>query len=284
MRPAIWSVSDPEMYWGNPNLRWGYLLEPGDPGYVPPVPSVNTTKTKTKKMKRNTYYPPRQADQIVWLTNFRNKLASHATDLGLTPAQVAAILADCDWLLYGLQTWLPAVRTWAQSCTDAINETQNGTTAAVQVLPVFTPPPLPTGVVAVAPGVLTRLFATIQTLKDGGKCTDSISHDLGIIGTPQIGPDLSTIQPVISASTSGNQVNVKWGWGGNVAYLDRCEIQVDRGDGKGFSLLTIDTTPGYTDTQAFPAAAAVWSYRAIYRVGDVQVGDWGQTVSLSVGG
>ena len=33
------------MYWGNPNLRWGspsYLLEPGDPGYVPPSPPTPT--------------------------------------------------------------------------------------------------------------------------------------------------------------------------------------------------------------------------------------------------
>jgi len=47
---------------------------------------------------------------------------------------------------------------------------------------------------------------------------------------------------------------VKRNWGGNVMHLDSCEIQVDRGDDKGYGLLTIDTTPGYTDTQPFPAA------------------------------
>ena len=33
--------------------------------------------------------------------------------------------------------------------------------------------------------------------------------------------------------------------------------QVDRGDGKGYVLLTVDTTPNYVDTQPFPAAKAV---------------------------
>jgi hypothetical protein len=57
---------------------------------------------------------------------------------------------------------------------------------------------------------------------------------------------------------------------------------VDRGDGKGFVLLTIDTTPNYTDTQAFPASATRWIYKAIYRVNDAQVGVWSQPVNVTV--
>lgn len=58
---------------------------------------------------------------------------------------------------------------------------------------------------------------------------------------------------------------------------------MDRGNGKGFVLLTIDTTPGYTDTQAFHAAPTKWIYKAIYRVGDAQTGLWSQPVILLVG-
>jgi hypothetical protein len=59
---------------------------------------------------------------------------------------------------------------------------------------------------------------------------------------------------------------------------------VDRGDGKGFTLLTIDTTPNYTDTQSFPAGKSVWTYKAIYRVDDATVGIWSTPVSVPVGG
>lgn len=59
---------------------------------------------------------------------------------------------------------------------------------------------------------------------------------------------------------------------------------MDRGDGKGFVLLTVDTTPNYVDTQPFPAAKTVWSYKAIYRADDAQVGQWSQPVSVAVGG
>ena len=94
--------------------------------------------------------------------------------------------------------------------------------------------------------------------------------------------DYATIQPVISVVIVGGQVQVKWGWGGFAAWLDCCEIQVDRGDGKGFVLLTMDTTPGYTDTQPFPATKTVWTYRAIYQVNDARVGVWSQSVSVAV--
>jgi hypothetical protein len=233
-------------------------------------------------MKRNTYYPVRQADQIIWLTNFSNKLPGLAAALGLTPTQVTAAGADCGWLIYILQTWLPAARNWALACTDAATEAQSGDGAAPMTLPLFTAPALPSGVAPVNPGALDRLFALVQLIKDGGKCTDAIGTNLGLFGSAQAAPDLSTLQPAITATILGSQVNVKWGWGGNSAFLDSCEIQVDRGDGKGFGLLTIDTTPGYTDSQPFPAAPIRWTYRAIYRVDDHQVGVWSQPASVTV--
>ena len=286
MRPAIWTKDDPEMYWGNPNLRWNYLLEPGDPGYVPPSPPpipATETKTKAKKMKHNSYYPGKQTDQIAWLVNFYEKIAGHATALGLTTAQVTAILADCAWLIYVLQNWLNAVRTWAQSCTDAASLAQTGS-GGVQTLPVFTAPALPDGTAPVTLGALTRIFALVQQIKASGKCPPDIASDLGIVGSEAATPDLSALQPAITAKVNGNVVDLGWGWQGNAAWLDACEILVDRGDGKGYVPLVVDTTPNYNDTQTFPAAKTIWTYKAIYRANDRQVGLWSNAVSVTVGG
>ena len=41
---------------------------------------------------------------------------------------------------------------------------------------------------------------------------------------------------------------------------------------------------GYTDTAPFPAAPVKWTYRAIYHVGDSQVGLWSLPVSVTVAG
>ena len=150
------------------------------------------------------------------------------------------------------------------------------------VLPVFVTPALPAGATPVNTGALLRIFAFVQLIKDGGKCSDTNADILGITGSAQPGPDLTSIQPVITLVIVGNQVLVKWSWGGYSGYLDSCEIWVDRADGKGSVFLTIDTTPGYTDTQPLPAAHVVWTYRAIYRVGEQQVGVWSQSVSIAV--
>ena len=284
MKTAYWDSNlnwdDPNLYWGDP----GYLLEPGDPGYVPPVPSVNEPPKKGKRVKHNSYYPIRQGDQVAWLANFSSKLPGYATALGLASGQIAANTADCGWLIYILELWLPAVRAYEKACTGASVTAQTGAGSGAMSLPTFTAPALPTGVTAVAPGALERIFALVQVIKNSGKCTDAIGEDLGIIGSVATGPDLSTVEPLITAKVSGGAVKIGWGYAGNAAWPSGCEIQVDRADGHGFVLLTVDTTPNYVDTQPFPATKTVWSYKAIYRANDAQVGQWSQIVTVAVGG
>ncbi|MEY2481551.1 MAG: hypothetical protein QOK24_79 [Verrucomicrobiota bacterium] len=77
---------------------------------------------------------------------------------------------------------------------------------------------------------------------------------------------------------------IDWNWGGFSAFLDIREIQVDRGDNKGFVALAFDATPGYIDTTPFPAAPVKWTYQAIYRFGDSRVGQWSKPVGVTVGG
>ena len=60
-------------------------------------------------MTHNTFYPVRVGDQIIWLTNYRNKLPLFAAALALAAGAVSAAQADCDWLIYVLGTLLPSV-------------------------------------------------------------------------------------------------------------------------------------------------------------------------------
>ena len=285
MRIAYWDANDPEMYFDNPNLRWGspsYLLEPGDPGYVPVSPVNPQTKQKTKKMKRQRWFPTKINDQIAWLVNFRDNLPTYATALGLAPATVTAILADCNWLIYVLQNWLTDVRTFGTTATQASLLAQSGPAAGPVELPDFTPPALPNGVTPQPAGALDRIFDLVQVIKNSGKSNAEIDNALRIVGSEATGPDLTSIQPKFTVEIVGNQVIIKWTWGGQSDYLDSILLEVDRGDGKGFVLLTIDTTPGYTDTQPFPAVKTVWTYRGIYRVGDQPVGVWSAPVIIAV--
>jgi hypothetical protein len=233
-------------------------------------------------MKKSKFYPPSQPAQIVWHTTFANEIKIIGPNIDLTPAQIAATVADNLWMIYLLQAWLPSTRNWSTTGTIAMTEAQTGDGSSLMVLPVYVAPALPDGAAPVNTGALNRIFALVQDIKNDGKCSDKDALALGIVGSEQPGPDWTSLQPVFPVSIIGGQVNIKWNWGGYSDFLDACEIQVDRGDGKGFVLLTVDTTPGYTDTQPFPAAKTVWTYRAIYQVDDARVGVWSQSVSIAV--
>ncbi|MBL9153018.1 MAG: hypothetical protein JNK37_11050 [Verrucomicrobiales bacterium] len=280
---------------GDPNLRFingmGVYLEPGDPGFTPyPTLSDPKTNQKKRKMKHNSYYPTNVPAQILWLTNFYIKILEHAASLGVS-AQAAGIVADCRWLIYLLGTYQPAQKPWSKSNTDFIRDAQRGVGEAAMVLPVWNPPALPAAepapgtlpaVVPRPPGALDRIFSFVQVIQESTACTSQLCTDLGIIGTQDAGPDYETLQADFKVKIVGGQVFIDWGWGGHGKYLDMIQIQVDRG--QGWTDLAYDTTPGYTDTAPFPAALTTWRYRAIYRVGDAQVGVWSAEQTVNVGG
>jgi hypothetical protein len=129
-------------------------------------------------MKRQAYYPSRIARQIPWLENFSTKLPTYETALSLTGADVDANVAGCKYLIYVLSQWLPAVRAFGPADTESLDLLMTGSGPAAVALTTFTPPPLPTGVVPVPPGVLTRLFELVQTIKAAKGYTDAIGQDL----------------------------------------------------------------------------------------------------------
>ena len=233
-------------------------------------------------MLRQAYFPTRNADQVLWLENFVNKLSLYQATLGITATQFSGALADAYWLVYVLGSWLPAARATGPTFTQDAIAAQTGDGLAMCALSGFTAPPLPPAVVPVKTGALNRIFALVQSFKGMAGYTDAIGSDLRVVGPQHTAPDLTLVQPVISVKLNAAQVDITWGWGGNGAFLDMLEIQVDRGS--GYALLAFDTTPNYTDTAPFPAAPAKWKYKAIYHAGDQQVGHWSAEASVMLGG
>jgi hypothetical protein len=213
------------------------------------------------------------------LQTFKTNIGSYATTLGVSPAQVAAQAADADYFGFVLacqQIMLNGSQQWTawKKLTRAGGPVPP---AGAPVAPVF-----PDTVAAVLPGIEARFRALVQQIKVHPNYNTSIGEALGIEGAEQVGPDLATVQPDITATIVGDHVEIGWTWMKFAAFLDQCELQVDRGDGQGRRLLAIDTTPGYNDTQPFPATPTKWTYWAIFRVGDAQVGLWSKPVTVTV--
>lgn len=213
------------------------------------------------------------------LQTFKNAIPLYATTLGLTPAAVTAQAADADYYSFTLQSqqiMLGASRQWT-AWKDLVRYGGDLPPSGAPVAPV-----LPAAVPPVAPGIEPRFRALVKQIKAHPSYNAAMGEALGIEGSEQTGPDYATVQPNITATISGTHVEIGWNWGGFANFLDQLELEVDRG--AGFVLLAIDTTPGYTDNQAFPAAPVKWTYRAIYRLGDSRVGQWSNPVSVTVGG
>ena len=245
---------------------------------APAVPLFQTPKPPRKRMPKSDYIQSRDEEFSQQLLTFRNNITPYVATLGLTAPQVASQSADALYFQF-LVACQSLARDFGQQCTAWKTILRRGGEApgtGVPQVPAFgTPPPV------VAPGIEVRFRALAQQIKNQPAYNDAIGEALGLEGPAQTGPDYDALQPEISARVVGSRVEVEWDWAGQRAFLDMCELQVDRG--AGFVLLAFDTTPGYSDTHPFPATPARWTYRAIYRKGDAQVGQWSQLASVMVG-
>lgn len=227
-------------------------------------------------MAKAYYLPTDDAGKASWLSSLANKLPTYQTALGLSAADVAGTQADAIYFAYVLQVQSD-VATYSQQCTAYKNAARSGTGPSLGTAPVA--PAAVTAPPAVAPGIFTRATSLVNRSKVSLGYTESIGMALGMIGTdPNI--DVTTLKPVLTADLVAGQVVIGWMKYG----MDALEIHVDRGDGKGFVFLAIDTVPDYNDTAPLPPAgqSALWKYMAIYRQADERVGKWSDVISLAV--
>ncbi len=228
-------------------------------------------------MPKSYWLSPDDNGKDAQLTNLSAKLPNYKTTFGLDDADLASVRADSAFFHFCL-TAQGQVAAFAQQWTAYKNAARSGGDAALGPVPVA--PTLGAAPATVAPGIFKRLTALVAHLKTHKNYTEAIGADLQITGTDQT-VDLTALKPVLTVALDAGQVVVGWTKQG----LTGVEIWVDRGDGKGFLFLAVDTIPDYTDTQPLPAGqTALWKYKAIYHQGDDRVGQWSDVVSLPVAG
>jgi len=278
MKPASW---DSNFRWNDPNLRWGspsYLLEPGDPGYVPDPPPASFPPAKPRKrnnMPKADFIKGADDPFAAQLNLLKNNIGGYAAGLNISAPQMAAQAADADYFTYAIAVQA-VCRNCAEQWTGWKDLMRDGGDPGLAPGTGGFPPAVP----AVAPGIEARFRELARYMKAQSGYTPSVGEALGIEGSVQSGPDMSAFRPLLTLRFEGGQVIVGWGWQGQAKFLDLIEIHVDRGS--GYVLLAYDTTPNYTDTTPPPAGGAKWTYKAIYRVGDHRVGQWSDEASISV--
>ena len=233
-------------------------------------------------MKRQHYFPKTVDARPEWFANFATQLPIANAVLSLPAADVTAIVADARFLEYASGPWLKATREFGPTCTSALDDLSNGTGTAAFVLPPFTVPALPAGVVAVLAGALTRIFNFAQTIKASPPYTEAIGLQLGIVGPADVPPPVMA-GPQFSLTVeqgAGSQiVRVRFTKAGHMGVA----IYSRRGAGD-WVFLGIDTASPYLDERPLAAAGApeVREYRLRFWDNGAEVGDWSDVAKVTV--
>lgn len=223
------------------------------------------------------YLPTDDIGKLRWLSNFSSKIGIYASTLGVTTQEVNGMLADYAFFWYVCDA-KNQYSHFVQNLTAYKNAARSGDTlGAVPVAPTLgAAPPL------VSADIFGRATALAARIKKHPGYTEAIGRDLNIIGPDAMPSDLSAVQPTLKIRLQAGHPVIGWKKRG----MSGIEIHVDRGDGKGFVFLAVDTVPDYMDIAPLPSAgtAVVWKYRAIYRQADERVGQWSDEASVTVVG
>ncbi len=228
----------------------------------------------------NNYFPRTDSEKEAWLKNFANKINSYAAKYNIAAAEVADTQASLLHFSYHLN-YKNQYGDYLKKLGAYLNEIKDGlpigaTASTPPILPVFTAAPP-----VAAAGIFNRVRALVRRIKGHLSYTPADGYDLGIevASVKKVKPNLATIKPTIKLHLmEGGQPEILWSKNG----MDALEIWVNRSDGKDFVKLDIDTKPNYTDTTTLPENAALWMYKAIYRMDDKMVGHWSDIVSITV--
>ena len=226
-------------------------------------------------MTTNSFMPNTDGGKADLLDHVASTLPHYAALLAVTNEDLASFQADALAFRYTLKS-LTDMQAYSHHWTEFKNLLRDGGAGSADwvVAPMLLEP-MPA---AVSPGIIPRFSTLVAHLKSHKNYTSAIGLDLGLIGSTTV-EDPSTWKPILTAQNKAGHPIIAWTKGAAAAI----EIWVDRGDGAGFSFLTINTEPNTNDTQPLPATSAIWKYKAIYRLHDEQVGQWSDVLSVTVG-
>jgi hypothetical protein len=223
------------------------------------------------------YLPSSDADRVIWLNNFSTKIGTYAPSVAITSAEVTSIANDKAYFQYIV------------NMHDSYKQTLNNLTAYKNLLKhavaqqhlgtIPTAPALGVAPTAVSEGVFDRIAKFAQRIKASTSYTEAMGQDLGIIA-PEINVDLSEMQPELKVKLDAGRPFIK----ATKGIADAIDLFVDRNDGNNFIPLGRLLKPEFIDTANLPAATplAEWEYKAMFVIGNDNVGVMSPTVSVVV--
>lgn len=202
---------------------------------------------------KNSFFPKAESAIVVWATNYQEKIATHATALGLTPAEVTAEVALC------------------QAIIDAINAANNQKNLYKSAMEAR-------DTTLSFQGGELRLDIARHKVTPG--YTEAIGQDLGIVGT-FVEFDPATYKPEIFGELFGGSVRIRFRKMG----VDGINIYRRPKGSSTFTFLSRATRSPFEHhpVLAEPNQPEHWEYRAFGVLNDVEIGVASDIVEIVFG-
>lgn len=225
----------------------------------------------------NSYLPVSDADRVVWLNNFSNRIGQYAPSLGLVTADVTSVQHDAAMYSYAVQLLDGAHQYWTavSGIKKQLRSSPQQTTAPV--LPAM--PSAGTAPAAVNSGIFNRISLLVARIKQSSVYTVAMGQDLNIIpSAPTVNPN--DMIPNLTIRLDAGHPLLKWIKGD----ADGLQLYVDRRDTNGFVALAKVFRNIYLDTMTISANefTATWDYKGKYLIGDDEVGQFSPVISINV--
>ena len=228
-------------------------------------------------MNKNGYLPTSDAGLVIWMNNFKSKIGTYAPITGITPAEVTSVTNDAAFFQYIVNS-LEVFKQTAHNVTQyknllkhAVGQQHIGAVPSIPALGIA-----PT---AVTEGVFDRVSKLVQRIKASLNYTENMGQDLGIVA-PSVSIDPETLQPVLTIKLDAGRPHIK----SNKSIADAIDLYVDRKTGTGFVLIARLLKLEFIDTATLSANALIaeWEYKAMYVIGNDNVGIMSSPVSILV--
>jgi hypothetical protein len=200
------------------------------------------------------YVPGQDAVKLTWVQNIEDKLASHATELGLAATDVTAQKAK----LTGVRKAITDKAAAQANAKKVVKESDK-----------------------IVDDTIKELRTTIQGWKRLPTYTDAIGADLQIVGTDS-GFDPKTFKTTLTAATYPGRVEIGFVKGGTegVNVYTRLKGQTS------WLKLSFDAHPPYVDNRPLAVANAPEhrEYMAIGVIDDAEIGQSSDIIEVVYGG
>jgi hypothetical protein len=222
------------------------------------------------------YMPNGDTDRVAWLHNFSTKLPLYASLFNISQQELEEVQKGAVMFRY-IINMLEACRQSVINLTGYKNLMKHAAAqqapGPVPVMPVLPAPG------AIPQGLFDRISRLVKRIKAHVNYNEAPGKDLGIIATPRRA-DHSSMQPVLKLVLHAGRPVISCKKGA----ADGMDLYVDRNDGAGFILLAQLMLLKYTDKALLPEQTPVaeWSYKAMYRKGDKNIGEISKVVSVVV--